>query len=174
MKDLTLKEFCHKYLACAEGYEYGKSLTDKKEQAMMGEVWPRMDNRDYMLWVISQERVLTKRERVALSVRFIKETHLADGRTVYDLLTDQRSIDAIAVCEAYVRGEASDAAWDAARAAASAAASAAAWYAARAAASDAACDAASAAASDAASAAARAEQVDILHTINPFLDGGAK
>ena len=155
MKDLTLKEFCHKYLACAEGYEYGKSLTDKKEQAMMGEVWPRMDNRDYMLWVVSQERVLTKRERVALSVRFIKETHLADGRTVYDLLTDQRSIDAIAVCEAYVRGEASDAACDAASDAARDAARDAANVAVRA--------AASGAASAAAKEAAIAAQVGHLH-----------
>ena len=109
MKDLTLAEFCRAYDACIDGYAYGRGLTPKGGDAMMSEVWPLMDNWEYMRWVLSREGVLTKRERVALSVRFIRETHLQDGRTVYDLLTDKRSIDAIAVCEAYIKGDASDA-----------------------------------------------------------------
>lgn len=43
---------------------------------------------------------------------------MADGRTVWDLLTDERSRNAVIVAEKYVNGEATEAAGAAARAAA--------------------------------------------------------
>ena len=185
MTDLTLKDFCEQFDACPDGYEYGCSLTDKKGDAMMSEIWPLMDNRDYMLWVISRDDVLTPQERVAFAVRCIRETPIGNGKTVFDLLTDQRSINAILVCEAFVKGDATYedvkiAAADAARAAAYAvdaaddtaddAAADAAYAAAYAA--DAAADARAAAyaAADAA-ADARAHQLQILKSLpNPFLE----
>ena len=74
-----------------------------------------------IMWAVTQ-LIECKRERVWLGAQFVRKTPLADGRTVYDLLTDECSIAAIEVCEAYALGQASDeelkAAEDAARAAA--------------------------------------------------------
>ena len=93
-----------------------------------------------IVWAVTR-LIESKRERVWLGAQFVRKTPLHDGRTVYDLLTDERSIAAIEVCEAYALGHASDEeledAWDAAWAiadAARAAAGAAAWAAAHAAA----------------------------------------
>ena len=89
----------------------------------------------------------------------VRNTPLADGRTVWDLLTDDRSKNAVKTAEDFanekVTKEELDAAWDAAWAAARDAAWAAAWDAAKAAARAAARDAAWDAAKAAAWAAAR-------------------
>ena len=63
-------------------------------------------NEDIM-WAVTR-LIECKRERVWLGAKFVRHTPLADGRTVYDLLTDQRSIAAIETCEAYALGQASD------------------------------------------------------------------
>jgi hypothetical protein len=99
----------------------------------------------------------------------VRETPLADGRKVWDLLTDERSRKAVEVAERHADGLATydelAAALDASGAAALAAAWAAAWVAAGAAARD----ASGAAAWAAAWAAALAAQCKIFHDIpNPF------
>ena len=73
-------------------------------------------NEDIM-WAVMQ-LIECKRERVWLGAQFVRKTPLHDGSTVYDLLTDERSIAAIEVCEAYALGQASDEELDAAGAAA--------------------------------------------------------
>jgi hypothetical protein len=100
----------------------------------------------------------------------VRNTPLADGRVVWDLLTDERSRNAVEVAERYADGNATlkeltaarVAAWDAAGAAARTAARVAAWAAARAAARAVARVAAWAVAGDAAGAAARAAQIKHL------------
>jgi len=135
--------------------------------------------------------MMPENDRRLAACCFVRHTPIGDGRTVWDLLTDDRSRNGVEVAERFAGGEATeqelDAAWDEAWAAASAAAGAAraaAWAAARAAAwaaagdvariaawdvADAAWVAASAAAGAAAGdaawaarAAARAAQIDIL------------
>jgi len=73
-------------------------------------------------------------ERCAVSAAIVRRTPLADGRTVWDLLSDERSRAGVSAAEAYSRGEASEAGLRVSCAAAHAAARAAANSAARAAA----------------------------------------
>ena len=132
------------------------------------------------IWVVLG--MMSENDRRLAACCFVRRTPIGDGRTVWDLLTDDRSRKAVEVAERFVDGEASkrelaaarDAAWDAAsdaaRDAAWDAARDAAWGAARDVAWDAAWDAARAAAraadrdaaSDADMDAARDAQIDIL------------
>ena len=88
------------------------------------------------IWVVLG--MMSENDRRRASCAFVRRTPIGDGRTVWDLLTDDRSRKAVEVAERFANGEATerelDAAWDAARDAA--------WAAARAAARDAAWDAA--------------------------------
>ena len=93
-------------------------------------------HREY-LWVADAEKTLR------LSACWcVRHTPLADGRTVWDLLTDARSKEAVVVAERFAAGNASVEELDAAGTAAGTAARDAAWAAARDAARDAAWDAA--------------------------------
>ena len=105
--------------------------------------------------------MMPEKDRRLAACCFVRHTPIGDGRTVWDLLTDERSKRAVEVAERFAGGEATErelaAAWDEARAAAWAAAGDAVWAAAwdaRAAAWD--------AARAAAWAAASAAQIDIL------------
>jgi len=124
------------------------------------EAWRRCELPTWMLWALTQLGLRDGGLDRRFACRCVRETPLADGRKVWDLLTDERSRRAVEVAERFVARQADEveraaawaAAWDAALAAARAAAGAAAW----AAAWDAALAAARAAAGDAALAAARA------------------
>ncbi len=114
------------------------------------------------------------------AVRVVRETPIANGRFVFDLLTDQRSINALVVAERHANGEATDkelrdaasAAAYAAYAAASADADAAASADASAAAAYAAADAAAADA-DAYAAAHKRVRAEIVAMAVEALTGGA-
>ena len=107
-------------------------------------------SRRTVLWMLDASRVLR-----LWGCWCIRNTKLQDGRTVWDLLTDVRSRNAVEVAERFAVGEATENELAAAWAAAWYAARDAAWYAAMAAARYAAMDAARYAAMDAAMAAAR-------------------
>lgn len=93
------------------------------------------------LWVVIG--LLDDSTRRLLVCQLVRRTPLADGRTVWDLLTDERSRNVVEVAERFANGEATaveldaawvaarDATWDVSRAAAKAASRAAAWAAAR-------------------------------------------
>jgi hypothetical protein len=116
-----------------------------------------------VLWLTDAGRLLHD-----FAVWCVRNTHLKNGKTVWDLLDDPRSRKAVETKELWLTGKATDselaaawdAAWDASGAAAWAASRAAAWDAAWAAARDAAWGAAGAAAWGAAGAAAWAAAGD--------------
>ena len=116
------------------------------------------------IWVVLG--MMSENDRRLAACCFVRRTPVGGGRTVWDILTDDRSKKAVEVAERFADGEATERELAAAQAAASAAArdtaSAAARDTASAAAWDAASAAAWAAASAAASAAARDAQIDIL------------
>ena len=158
----SIKEFCDEHRACEDGHKWAIA-----ECQTMSDVWDRAKP-EWLVWVATRPGVMTDLELRLFAVYCVRQ--------VEHLLTDQRSLNAIATAERYANGEATsdelaaarsaawDAAWDAAGDAASVAASDAAWAAAW--------DAARSAASDAASVAASAAQSDWLrqHT-NPNFGG---
>ena len=179
---MKTKEFLKKHDACTGGAKWALSISGD-----MADVWDAMikqDRHDWLIWTATRPGVFSDSTLRKLACRFVRETPLADGRKVWDLLTDERSRRVVEVAERYADGKATaqelavaDAA--AARAAAYDVARAAAYDAARDAARNAAYDAvrdaafaAYAAAYDAAEAAyavAKAAQVQMIAELgNPF------
>ena len=190
----TTKQLLRKYDACEERYEH---LVEVLGPSGDNDTIPltrivELNGIEDAIWALvavpSNQQV--ERDRLArlFACACVRKTPLADGRFVWDLLTDERSRHAVEIAERFAKGNATaeelaaaraaawnaarDAAWDAARDAAWAAArasarDAAAWGAARAAAAwDAARDAARAAAAwDAARDAARDAQEKIFKAL---------
>ena len=147
--------------ACSEARKWMRSLGPN---ATMQDAWEKCHRVDWMIWAASDERskigANDQRWRLA-SCAIVRRTTIR-GRTLWDLLTDSRSRNAVDVSERFANGEASREELVAARVAARAAAldvewdtaRVAAWDTAWAAALDTAQDAARVAARDAAGAAA--------------------
>jgi len=139
--NLTPEQFCDMINACSDGRKYALTQPD------MAAVWDNCPRVDWLLWMAEKTGCTPDDKTLRLfAVWCVRDTPLADGRKVFDLLTDDRSKNALVVAEKYATGNATDqelaAAWVAAGAAARAAARAAAGDAAWAAAGDAAWDAA--------------------------------
>ena len=70
------------------------------------------------LWVLLRGPWLSDIELRRLACRYVRSTPLGDGRTVWDLLTDDRSSAAVETAERWCDGQATDkelaVAWDAA------------------------------------------------------------
>ncbi len=115
----------------------------------------------HAVWLACQSGVLPERTRRLMACAFVRHTPIGDGRTVWNLLTDERSKNVVEVAERYANGQATEEEFSVAYcaayyAAANAAANAAYYAAANAAANAAAYAAANAAANAAAYAAANA------------------
>lgn len=164
--------------ACQSGITWAEDNNIKS----VAEALQKLHRPDWMLWLIDRFYIdVTPADLRRFACRCVRETPIGDGRTVWDLLTDQRSRNAVEVAERYADGEATteelaaarDSAWDAAQASARDFARNAAWSAAWSDAWDAEWDSALAAARDAAWSAAwdsardsaRAKQADILREI---------
>jgi hypothetical protein len=107
----------------------------------MAEVWDNCPKVDWLTWILDAIDAPHDEKAMRLFACWcVRNTPLEDGRKVWDLLTDDRSRNAVAVAERFANSEATGselhAAWAAARAAAGVAGDAAgagAWAAARAA-----------------------------------------
>ena len=165
--------------ACSVAVEFADTRKSLKA------AWEACTRTDWMLWLLRKVKHDDPKAYRLFACWCVRNTPLMDGRTVWDLLADDRSKNAVIIAEKHANGEATDeelvsagktawasawaaaegAAWDSARAAAwdSARAAWAAARAARAAAWDA--DAAGGAAWDAAWAAAGAAQAAKLREV---------
>ena len=157
-----VETFIEKHHPCAEG------ATWARQYRTMAQVWKYCTNVEWMLWITDKHGCGADRLLRLFGCWCVRNTPLADGRKVWDLLTDPRSRAAVEVAERFAYGKATVKELAVARAVAWAVAKDAARDAARAAARTAA-DAARAAARTAADAAAAA-QCDGLRLIfgNPF------
>ena len=148
---MKTKDFLKKHSACTRGAKWALSISED-----MADVWDAMIEQgkyDWLIWTATRPGVFSDSILRKLACRFIRETPIADGRKVWDLLTDERSRKVVEVAESYADGKATYEELEAAYAAAFAAADAAYAAAARAAAYDVACNAARVAAYAAACAA---------------------
>ena len=107
--------------ACDEAVEWAKGY-ESLEHA-----WNECKHSDWMLWLDRKMDLFTDKQRRLMACRFVRETPIGEGKTVWDLLTDERSRNAVVVSERYANGEATvdelSTASDAAKTASSAAAS---------------------------------------------------
>lgn len=151
-----IQEFCDKHNACQEGKDWALENCQT-----MDEVW-QTAKPEWLIWVAIRKGVLSDKELRLFACWCVRQ--------IWDLLTDERSKNAIIVAEKFAKGEATE---EELKAAADAAATyAAAAYAADAYAADAAAAyAADAAYADAATArqTSKADQAKYLRSLyNPF------
>jgi len=135
-------ELLDKLGACAEAQVFAHTVPDLET------AWNTCKRPDWMIWLLNKLRFQDDQTYRLYACRCVRDTPLADGRRVWDLLTDQRSRTAVEVAEKFANGNATQNEMAAARAAAGDAAWAAraavwdaaraVWAAARAAAGDAA------------------------------------
>ena len=120
---MKTKNFLKKHGACKAGAKWALSIGEE-----MDAVWDAMIERgkhEWLVWTATRPNVFTDSVLRKLACRFVRETPLADGRKIWDLLTDERSRRAVEVAEIYANGKATDGELQAAYAAAYAAADAA-------------------------------------------------
>lgn len=105
--------------ACEEATQWLLANRRKSVETL----WNTCPRGDWMLWLLHELDYRDDRVWRLMAVAFVRETPLcdangvplADGRKVFDLLTDERSRQALIVAEQYANGEADDRALNAAR-----------------------------------------------------------
>jgi len=120
---MKTKDFLKKHDACTRGAKWALAIGDD-----MADVWDAMiehGKHEWLLWTATRPGVFSDSVLRKLACRFVRETPLSDGRKVWDLLTDERSRNAVEVVEVYADGKAAKEDMDAAYATAYAAARAA-------------------------------------------------
>jgi hypothetical protein len=104
---MKVADFIREHNACPSGAKWALSTSDD-----MSDVWDMMvkeGKHEWLIWTATRPGVFSDTVARKLACRFVRETPLADGRTVWDLLTDERSRMAVAVAERYVDGNATEA-----------------------------------------------------------------
>ena len=115
--NITTKDFYESHYACPEN----RLLALRYET--MAEVWDACPRADWLIWMLERTSHKLNPKMLRLFACWcVRETPLSDGRKVWDLLTDERSRNAVIVAERFAKGEATEAerfaaaegAWDAA------------------------------------------------------------
>lgn len=99
--------FLHRYCTYEELATWALSISDD-----MADVWNALikeGKHELLVWTATQSEVFPDAVLRKLACRFVRETPIGGGRTVWDLLTDERSRKAVGIAEAYVDGKATDA-----------------------------------------------------------------
>ncbi len=100
---MKTKDFLKEHSACKDGAKWALSIGED-----MADVWDAMieqGKHDWLLWTATRPGVFPDSTLRKLVCRFVRETPLHDGRTVWDLLTDERSRRVVEVAESYADGK---------------------------------------------------------------------
>ena len=104
---MKTKDFLHRNNACKEGAKW--ALSTSKDMADVWEAMIKEDNSDknqWLLWTATREGVFPEAALRKMACRFVRETPILGGCTLWDRLTDKRSRKVILTVEAYVEGKA--------------------------------------------------------------------
>lgn len=104
---MKTKSFLHRYCTYEELATWALSISDD-----MADVWNALikeGKHEWLVWTATQAEVFPDAVLRKLACRFVRETPIGGDRTVWDLLTDERSRKAVEIAEAYVDGKATDA-----------------------------------------------------------------
>ena len=109
----TPKDFCESH----DAYLENRLLA--LPYKTMAEIWDACPRADWLIWILEKTGQNMDSKTLRLFACWcVRETPLSDGRKVWDLLTDERSRNAVIVAERFANGEATeeerDAAWFAA------------------------------------------------------------
>lgn len=86
--------------ACEEG------IAEGRQYDTIADWWNRTQSSKYQLWLLEEIGYHDERTLRLLAVRFVRETRVDQECTVWDLLKDNRSRQAVIVAEKYANGEA--------------------------------------------------------------------
>ena len=89
-------EACEEAVEWADGYE------------SLEHAWNECKRSDWMLWLDYKMGLFNDQQRGLMACRFVRETPIGDGKTVWDLLTDERSRNSVIVAERFANGEATE------------------------------------------------------------------
>jgi hypothetical protein len=101
---MKTKDFLKQHSACTGGAKWALSISED-----MADVWDAMIEQgkyEWLVWTATRPGVFSDSILRKLVCRFIRETPIADGRKIWDLLTDERSRKAVEVAERYAEGKA--------------------------------------------------------------------
>ena len=101
---MKTSDFLRQHGACIEGAKWALSVSKD-----MADVWDAMIEQgkyEWLVWTATRPGVFSDSILRKLVCRFIRETPIADGRKIWDLLTDERSRKAVEVAERYAEGKA--------------------------------------------------------------------
>mgnify|MGYP005608604793 CR=1 FL=1 len=102
-KTSEVTDFCERHEACSAGRDFAAKFET------MADVWDACERVDWLIWVYRRTVTpMDMRELRLFACWCVRETPLKDGRKVWDLLTDERSRNAVVVAERFARGEATD------------------------------------------------------------------
>lgn len=96
------------FLAWLQENDACKTAVERVGAKSAQQVWDSWDNPSELLWWVEKSGLVSKQEITLIACGIVRNTPLLSGGTVWDLLADERSRNAVEVAERWANGEATD------------------------------------------------------------------